>query len=191
MCVPQQPFTCSKHSLPTRAMSSFSRSFCAGVSSLLDGVMARCFEDGRSKTRERGRAMAMVVCGWLSLSGQPFTRRGRRIPGRRLSASFRGSLTLTLSVFRGRQRRARPSASHQKVGQLSAPRTTRRDPETRPAASGDVCYHDRTDKSAILGRARKCFEVSEAHRCADIRLPRSLYRPPPAETAVPKHHGRV
>ena len=48
-------------------MSSFSRSFCAGVSSLLDGVMARCFDEGLSKTRERGRAMAMLAL--LSLVG--------------------------------------------------------------------------------------------------------------------------
>ena len=79
MCVPQHPFTCSKHSLPTRAINSFSLSFCWGVSSLLDGVMARCLEEGRSKTRERGRAMAMVaLLSLASRAASHATRRRRR-----------------------------------------------------------------------------------------------------------------
>ena len=66
ICVPQHPLTASKHSLPTLAINSFSFSFCAGVISLDEGVMARCFDEGLSKTRERGRAMAMLA--WLSLA---------------------------------------------------------------------------------------------------------------------------
>ena len=122
MCVPQHPFTCSKHSLPTLAINSFSFSFCAGVISLDEGVMARCFDEGLSKTRERGRAMAMAFAlPWLGVVGSLSRDASASTPLDRSGVRPTRARTVPVRFYVVRAACPGPSASHQKAGPSSQP----------------------------------------------------------------------